>query len=285
MTKTLSFSAFVMNTASHIVHGTWRQPEGEQIDFNKVDLWINLAKKLEEGGFDNIFSSKRGKEFAAKNAEAIFIQAPNPEVAKELIEEMVELLEKYGRQPEDLKFYQGLTFVIGDTEEEALEKNKKITEATDLKMMIAHLGGAMGIDFGKWDLDTPLENIETEGTRSILQWVQQGIPDRKATLADFAAHSGKKTRIVGTAEQIADKLEEWLDNGVSGINVMNSFIPGSYIEFIDKVMPILRERGLVEEHGDTPKTLRSRLFGSDKLNDRHPATNYRHQFAKKQPIR
>ena len=28
MSNTLSFSAFVMNTASHITHGLWRQPDG-----------------------------------------------------------------------------------------------------------------------------------------------------------------------------------------------------------------------------------------------------------------
>ena len=45
MTKPLSFSAFVMNTASHIIHGLWRDDEGHQLNFNDVDLWVSLAKK------------------------------------------------------------------------------------------------------------------------------------------------------------------------------------------------------------------------------------------------
>lgn len=138
----------------------------------------------------------------------------------------------------------------------------------------------MGIDFGEWDLDTPLEDIETEGVRSMFKWVAQGIPDRTPTLADLAAHHTKNTRIVGTPEQIADELTKWLDAGVSGINVMNAFIPSSYTEFIDKVIPVLRERGLVKAHDDTAETLRSRLFGSDKVNERHPAAQYRHYFTK-----
>ena len=55
MTKPLSFSAFVMNTASHILHGLWRDEEGQQLNFNDVDVLVSLAKKLDDGGFDVIF--------------------------------------------------------------------------------------------------------------------------------------------------------------------------------------------------------------------------------------
>lgn len=55
MSKPLSFSAFVMNTASHIIHGLWRDEEGNQLNFNDVELWVSLAKRLEDGGFDAIF--------------------------------------------------------------------------------------------------------------------------------------------------------------------------------------------------------------------------------------
>ena len=76
MAKPLSFSAFVMNTASHIIHGLWRDEEGNQAYFNDVDVWVNLAKRLDEGGFDTIFFAdviglygdhKGGWEFLAEN--------------------------------------------------------------------------------------------------------------------------------------------------------------------------------------------------------------------------
>jgi len=453
MKKTLSLTAFVMNTASHIVHGTWRDPRGEQRDFNDLNVWTSLAKELEEGGFDTLFladviglygdyegsrdfhvrnglqipsndpltlaaalaastkrlglavtanifqqppynfarqmstldhlsngrlawnivtgsldngfknlgydglishderydtadeyvdvlyklwegswdnealkkdretgvyadpkhvhkiyheskhyrvegphlvspspqrtpllfqagASSRGKAFAAKHAEAVFINTPSPEAAKTLIDEMKDLAVQNGRAKEDIQFFQGQSFVIGDTEEEARKKAKQLDEITDYKMMIAHMGGSMGIDFGHWDLDTPLEDIETEGTRSLFEWVKQAVPDRKPTLRDVAAHHGKSTRVVGTPEQIADRLEEWLDAGVAGINVMNSFIPSSYTEFIDKVVPVLRKRGLVQAQGEEPQTLRSKLFGRDTLSERHPAAQYRYFFTK-----
>jgi hypothetical protein len=55
MSTPLLFSAFVMNTSSHILHGVWRRPDARQTEFNSLTLWVDLAKKLEAGLFDVIF--------------------------------------------------------------------------------------------------------------------------------------------------------------------------------------------------------------------------------------
>ena len=74
--KTIIIFCFVMNTASHILHGLWRDEEGDQLHFNDVDLWVYLAKKLDEGGFDVLFFAdvvglygdhEGGWEFHAEN--------------------------------------------------------------------------------------------------------------------------------------------------------------------------------------------------------------------------
>lgn len=54
-TRPLHFAAFVMNTTSHIVQGTWRRPSSRSVDFNDLDHWVDLAKTLERGRFDAIF--------------------------------------------------------------------------------------------------------------------------------------------------------------------------------------------------------------------------------------
>lgn len=452
MSKTLSFSAFVMNTASHILHGLWRDEQGQQANFNDVDLWVSLAKRLEEGGFDTLFfadvvglygdhkggwefhaenglqipsndpmvlmsalaintkriglaftaspiqeppfnfarrvstldhiskgrvgwnivtgmqengyrnfgfdglvahderykwaeeyvdvlyklwegswddnallqdrttgvyadpgkvhkinhvgerykvegphlvspspqrtpvlfqagASKAGKNFAARNAEAIFIISPTPENARELIADIRRLAVEQGRDAQDVRFYQGLSFVIGNTEEEARQKELQLLEKIDLDMMLAHLAGGIGVDLGNATLDTPFENITTEGTQSILEWVQQSVPGRVPTVADLARFFVKNSLVVGTPESIADQLERWSEAGVDGINVTNAFIPGSYEEFIDQVLPVLRKRGLAREKNSEPSTLRNALFGTDRLNERHPAARYRGAFS------
>ena len=69
--------------------------------------------------------------FAAANAEAQFLITPRPEVAAAVIQTMRGLLSDYGRRREDIKFFQGLSFVIGSTEEEAARKSQALDEAID----------------------------------------------------------------------------------------------------------------------------------------------------------
>lgn len=52
MTAPLLFSAFVIDTASHILHGLWRPPEARQSHFDSLSLWAELAQALERGLFD-----------------------------------------------------------------------------------------------------------------------------------------------------------------------------------------------------------------------------------------
>ncbi len=51
----LLLSAFLMNTSSHILGGQWRHPQAQQHRFNELQLWVDLAKQLEEAKFDNLF--------------------------------------------------------------------------------------------------------------------------------------------------------------------------------------------------------------------------------------
>lgn len=55
MPEPLLLSAFVMNTASHILHGVWRQPGAGQVDFNALEFRVDLARELEAGLFDVLF--------------------------------------------------------------------------------------------------------------------------------------------------------------------------------------------------------------------------------------
>ena len=84
-------------------------------------------------------------------------------------------------------------------------------------------------------------------------------------------------RIVGTPEQIADRLEAWQDAGIDGVNVAYQTTPGSFVDFIDHVMPVLRERGLAQRDY-APGTLRERLFPGRPafLAGNHPAARFRH---------
>ena len=106
-------------------------------------------------------------------------------------------------------------------------------------------------------------------------WVQR----RSSRLAELITAAWTKRRCIeaiGTPEQIADTLIEFGEAGIDGFNLVYSVTPGTFVDFIDGVVPILQERGHVPRHyEDGP--LRQRLFGSPRLPERHPAAAYRHR--------
>ena len=223
-------------------------------------------------------SSPAGRRFAARNAEAQFIISPNPTAAKGLIDDTRRLVAEAGRDPQDLTFFQGLSFVIGSTEDEAHRKARELDELIDPSTIIAHSAGGLGIDLGHYDLDTPIGDIQTQGTQSTLLWLREAVPDREPTVRDLAELRSRSGRVVGTPEQIADRLEQWRDAGVGGVNVVNATIPGSYVEFAEQVLPVLRDRGLAQREY-SPGTVRGKLTGRDRLPESHRAASYRGAFA------
>src|SRR5207244_9316690 len=52
--------------------------------------------------------------------------------------------------------------------------------------------------------------------------------------------------VTGTPEQIADTLQEWFAAGVDGFNLVYSVTPGTFVDFIEGVVPVLQARGLVQ---------------------------------------
>jgi len=143
--------------------------------------------------------------------------------------------------------------------------------------MIAHLGGGMGFDFGNYPPDYPLTDVKTEGLQSLLDWVRGALEGREAVVRDIGVLLSRSNRVVGTPEQIAKELLEWQAAGIDGINVINASIPDSYTEFIEHVMPVLREQGLARAEY-SPGSLRRKLFGYDTLPASHPAAAYRSAF-------
>ncbi|MGV9193650.1 NtaA/DmoA family FMN-dependent monooxygenase [Microbacterium sp. MC2] len=221
-------------------------------------------------------SSGSGRRFAAANAEATFIIAPTPEVAKWQIDETRRLAVEYGREPGDIKFFQGLSFVIGDTAIEAAEKAEEFDRWSSAEGFLAH--SALVDKTGRvYPPDTPLKDIDTNTAKGFQEVIGKAITDREPVVADVAGRLTRSNRIVGTPEQIVDQIQQWQDAGVDGLNIINWVLPGSFEEFAEKIVPVLQDRGLAQT-AYAPGPLRQKLFGAPLLNDRHPAARYRGAF-------
>ncbi|OAA27504.1 FMN-dependent oxidoreductase, nitrilotriacetate monooxygenase family [Frankia sp. EI5c] len=221
-------------------------------------------------------SSRAGRDFAARNAEAVFLVASTPELAREQIAETRALAVSYGRRPEDITFFQGLSFVIGDNPKDAQAKADYYDEYVSTDGYAAH-AAIVDLDGRVYPTDTPLREVRTNTARGFIEWLARDIVDREPTVGDFSLRWARGSRVVGTPSQIADEITRWQDAGVDGLNVINWVLPGSFEEFADLLLPELRDRGLAQsEYAEG--TLRRKLFGYDRLNDRHPAARYRGAF-------
>lgn len=224
-------------------------------------------------------SSKRGRAFAAHHAEGTFIVANNPEGARKAIAETSQYAVEAGRDPSDLLYIQGLSFVVASTEEEARRKSREIDEYVSFDGLAAHISRDLGIDLGRLDPDRPIDEYGIQGLQGYVRLFEEGHPGKRATVADLAQALSYNGRIVGTPESIADELERWQDAGIGGVNVMYQRTPGSFSDFVEHVIPELQRRGLAQREY-APGTLRERLFPGRpaQLLDRHPAARYRGTF-------
>jgi len=221
-------------------------------------------------------SSERGRAFAARHAEAIFIAARNPEGARAQIEDVRARAAQLGRDPGDILFYQGLSAIVGGTEEEARRKAAEIDAFASEDGYGAHMAGNLGIDLSELDFDAPIGELKTNGSQGLLQGLIESAPDKTWRFGDLMRFV-VDLRVVGTPEQVADQLQTWVDAGVDGLNLMYHTTPGSFADFVDGCVPVLQQRGLVQREY-APGTLREKLRGDGaggRLNARHPAAGHR----------
>ncbi|PTL72127.1 LLM class flavin-dependent oxidoreductase [Rathayibacter caricis DSM 15933] len=224
-------------------------------------------------------SSPAGRAFAARHAEAQFVGGSTLEQTRELIASTRALTEATGRRGDDVLFFSPLSVVVGSTEREAREREAELDARTSVDAHLLHAGLSVDqADGTPFPPDTRLRDITTNGNRSTLESMIRLLPERDATVADLARLAVRRhPRVVGTPEQIADRLGELRDAGVDGINLAHWTLPDSYVEFVDEVMPVLRSRGLARTEYSRGG-LRERLTGSAQVNPRHPAARYRGAF-------
>jgi FMN-dependent oxidoreductase (nitrilotriacetate monooxygenase family) len=202
-------------------------------------------------------SSDRGREFAAANAEAVFVSLPTERGVSEYVADMRSRAADHGRDPDSLAFFPGVVPIVGETEALAEAKHESYREAIDVEGVLALLSGFMDMDLSELDPDEKVEHIETEAIQGAVDAFTTSDPDREWTVREVAQFAGLGTTspvVVGTPEHVADELERWFrDVGVDGFNVKEVVRPDSLTDFVDLVVPELRERGLLRERyeGDT----------------------------------
>lgn len=113
-------------------------------------------------------TSKAGKTFAAKHAEAIFVAGHSPSVIAKNVAEVRTLAKEFGRNPGNVKFLALICPILGRTEEEAQRKYEEFRSLGSVEGALALFGGWTGIDLAKYSDDEELRHVESNAIRSVV---------------------------------------------------------------------------------------------------------------------
>lgn len=161
---------------------------------------------------------------------------------------------KFGRNPDEIKVFPGIIPSIAATKEEALERRRTLDNYSDLKGRVQYLGSMIGVPLSYEQIDQPVPE-------QLLNTAFANPNDPRSPYALKLAKEGKTIRnilahgvinyhpvIVGTAEEVADFMEEWFVNGAcDGFAIQPDVSFDGIRDFVEQVIPILQERGLFHE--------------------------------------
>lgn len=227
-------------------------------------------------------TSDSGREFAAQNAEVVFLGGTTAASIRGNIARIRERAIELGRDGNSLKFITAISVITAATDQEAEAKYQDYLSYTNQEAALALFSAWTGIDWSTYPLDSPLEYIETNASRSALAGLTRIDSERQWTVGDIAAYigiGGIHPTFIGGPQKIADQLEAFADeSGVDGFNLAYAISPGSFEDFVEFITPELAQRGRLQPRAHHAQTLRERLQGSGQrqLRDDHPGRRFRH---------
>ncbi|MEZ5075910.1 MAG: LLM class flavin-dependent oxidoreductase [Solirubrobacterales bacterium] len=190
-------------------------------------------------------SSATGREFAARFGELIFTIQPDAEAGRKFRDSIREAAAAQGRDPDHLKVLPSLTLVLGESEAEAQERSARLDQLADPRVGIELLSAFLETDLTGLPLDVPLPAVGTAtGTTSVQRYFVEKAEREGLAIGELIPFALSFGSVVGTPEEIADRIEAWLDAGAAdGFNVTFADLPRSMYLFVEQVIPELRRRG------------------------------------------
>jgi FMN-dependent oxidoreductase (nitrilotriacetate monooxygenase family) len=224
-------------------------------------------------------TSAAGSAFAAKYAECVFTQERDPARLAKTVAALRERAVANGRPAESVKVVNGASFVIGETEDGAARLRAELNHTPTREAAAALFLGWSGVDLGKLDPEATLDEVSTEvGQTMLAMWrASDGTSPTIGEVLDSLPSTIGGVKFTGTPESVAAQVEEFVElTDVDGFLVENWYGGAEgYRDFIELLMPELRERGLLPAAPRTG-TLREMLTDAptSALPEWHPGRRY-----------
>lgn len=227
-------------------------------------------------------SSDRGREFAARHAEGVFVGGRSTEVYRENVADIRRRALAQGRDPRHIKTYASAVIVAGRDSAEAERRAEEFRRLSSPEGYLAHAGGG-GIDLAAYPADTVIDDVlqaeakrGRDNTQSGRRYFRPGQTVGEA-LHDLTRFDNSPFYVAGGPREVADAIERWVaETDLDGFNLRQFLTPGTAEAFVEHVVPELQRRGLYRESYEE-STFRERLFGAGnaRVFDEHPAARFR----------
>jgi FMN-dependent oxidoreductase (nitrilotriacetate monooxygenase family) len=211
--------------------------------------------------------SERGRRFAARWGELLFVIFPTAGQCRAYREDLRERAAAAGRSPDAVKVAPAVYVVVAETEQAAREKREFIESLARPVDSLALLSEVFNYDFSRHPPDEPLSDetlASMTGLRGFLGRVIELSGSPNPSVNDFVRWSGRGTLrelpvFCGSPRQVADEMEHWYSSGsCDGFVLAATHMPGAYEDFGRLVVPELQRRGLFRTEYQ-PGTLRDNL--------------------------
>ncbi|MDB5529820.1 MAG: Nitrilotriacetate monooxygenase component [Devosia sp.] len=206
-------------------------------------------------------ASEGGIDLAARHGEIIYCNVLSRSAGQAFGKKVRDRAATYGRDPASIKIVPGLVPIIADSREEALRKHELFSGAGSEDGLLKRFANDHGFDLATFDPDAVLdaERFVPDPNRVLAVGMGLGLSDllghEKLTAREAVRRSeGAHRLLLGTPEEIADGLIDlWADGTVDGYTIQPPRAPDDIELFVDKVVPILQDRGVYrrEYAGDT----------------------------------
>jgi len=218
-------------------------------------------------------TSPKGQAFAGEHAECVFIGGNDAQSHARSVARLREQAVAQGRDAQSLVVFGAITVIVADNDKAAEEKRADYASYGLQEGALTLLSGWSGMDFSTLDLDATVERVKSDAIQSAL--MAQG----QATVREWAENltvGGAGPVITGAPSTVADKLQRWFEeSGLDGFNLAYTVMPECVDDFVERVVPLLQERG-VYKSGYQPGTFREKLSGgSARLQAPHTGASYR----------
>ncbi len=211
--------------------------------------------------------SPRGRDFAARHADSIISVASGVDSMKAFRDDIRARAVAAGRDPDDVKVLFCVTPTLGETEQDARERQERmVNEPYFITDILASISAITEIDFARFNLDSPLpERLVTNGEQGSLDKFQEWGSGKTLRQLVVGGAGGlvSSVQLIGTPDQVAEQMAAAMAHvGGDGFLITTPTLRVSrryLVEIADGLVPALQRRGLARTAYAYP-TLRENLL-------------------------